>query len=134
MRGNRGRDTQPELRVRRLVHASGLRYRVDTRPVPTLRFRADLVFTRARVAVFIDGCFWHGCPEHYRSAQKNARFWSKKVRENAARDERVTSTLKDAGWEVIRAWEHENPQAVADHIVRVVRARRVDGKASKSST
>lgn len=77
MRGNRRRDTQPELLVRRLVHAAGLRYRVDFAPLPDRRrLRADLVFIRARVAVFVDGCFWHGCPDHHRPAKTNASFWT----------------------------------------------------------
>ncbi len=80
MLGNRSRDTQPELAVRRLVHAAGLRYRVDYAPLrDRLRLRADIVFTRAKVAVFVDGCFWHGCPEHHTGAKTNAEFWSAKV-------------------------------------------------------
>ncbi len=82
MRGNRSRDTAPELVVRRLVHAMGLRYRVHTRPLPGLRRTADLVFTRQRVAVFIDGCFWHGCPEHHRQPGANSAYWSEKVARN----------------------------------------------------
>lgn len=86
MRANRRRDTKPELAVRRLVHAAGLRYRVDIAPLPDQkRLRADLVFTRARVAVFIDGCFWHGCPEHHTVAKTNAAFWSSKVTGNRER-------------------------------------------------
>jgi DNA mismatch endonuclease (patch repair protein) len=123
MRGNRGRDTRPELSVRRLVHAAGLRYRVDARPLASRRFRADMVFRSARVAVFIDGCFWHGCPEHYRSARTNAEFWSRKIEDNIARDRMVTSHLSEEGWTVIRAWEHQNPREVADAVISIVRNR-----------
>lgn len=124
MRANKRRDTLPELRVRRLVHAAGLRYRVDIRPLPDHRFRADLVFSRAKVAVFIDGCFWHGCPDHHRPARRNAQFWSAKVLENRARDERADRALRDAGWAVVRAWEHDEPIEVADQVIDAVRSRR----------
>ncbi|WP_458318468.1 very short patch repair endonuclease [Mycolicibacterium brisbanense] len=125
MRANRRRDTVPELAVRRLVHAAGLRYRVDYPPLAGhRRLRADLVFTRARVAVFIDGCFWHGCPEHHRPARTNAEFWSEKIDGNQQRDARVDGLLKDAGWVVLRFWEHEPPEVVATQIAEEVRSRR----------
>ena len=79
MQSNRGRDTKPELALRRAVHALGLRYRVSVRPLPALRRTADLVFTKAKVAVFMDGCFWHGCPEHHTKAATNSEYWAKKV-------------------------------------------------------
>lgn len=98
MRANRRRDTGAELAVRRPVHAAGLRYRVDFAPLPDhRRLRADLVFTRARVAVFIDGCFWHGCPQHHTVANSNADFGAAKVTGNRARDERVNTVLNAAG-------------------------------------
>lgn len=123
MVANRRRDTQPEMAVRRLVHAGGLRYRVDFAPLPKeKRLRADLVFTRAKVAVFIDGCFWHGCPQHHTVAKRNAEFWAAKVAGNRARDERVTTLLNDAGWTVLRFWEHEDPAGVAARIADAVRA------------
>src|SRR4051812_27525332 len=113
MRSNRGRDTSPELAVRRLVHAQGLRYRVNARPEPNLRRTADMVFRRARVAVFIDGCFWHGCPEHHTVAKSNATYWAEKVTANRARDLETTAALTAAGWLVLRVWEHEEPKAAA---------------------
>src|SRR4051812_383393 len=82
MRANRRRDTAPEMAVRRLVHAAGLRYLVDARPLVGLNRRADLVFTRVKVAVFIDGCYWHGCPEHGTAAKTNAAYWSSKISGN----------------------------------------------------
>lgn len=125
MRANRRRDTQPELAVRRLVHAAGLRYRVDFAPLPgDRRLRADLVFTRAKVATFVDGCFWHGCPQHHTVAKTNADFWAAKVAGNRDRDERVNALLVDAGWTVLRFWEHEDPSTVAAAIVEAVRVRR----------
>ncbi|MBN7457369.1 very short patch repair endonuclease [Mycobacteroides abscessus subsp. abscessus] len=121
MLSNRRRDTKPELAVRRLVHGMGMRYRVDYAPLPTnKRSRADLVFTRRKVAVFIDGCFWHGCPQHHTVAATNADYWAAKVRENRARDERTNRTLVEAGWTVLRFWEHEYPVTVAEAIRETV--------------
>ncbi|WP_078321678.1 very short patch repair endonuclease [Mycobacteroides chelonae] len=125
MRANRRRDTKPELAVRKLVHAAGLRYRVDHPPLDShRRHRADLVFTRAKVAVFIDGCYWHGCPEHHRQPAANSDYWASKVAGNRDRDVRVTALLTEAGWTVLRFWEHEDPAVVAAAIVEAVRARR----------
>ncbi len=121
MQGNRSRDTKPELRLRSILHARGLRYRVAARPIPGVRRTADVVFTRARVAVFVDGCFWHGCPEHYRRPGSNVGYWDAKVERNMARDREVEALLADAGWTVVRAWEHEDPAVVADRVERLVR-------------
>lgn len=122
MQANRSRDTGPEITIRRLLHAKGMRYRVDVRPEPTLRRRADIVFTKQRVAVFIDGCFWHGCPIHGRTAFKhNVNYWPAKIASNRARDLQTTELLEAAGWQVFRFWEHEDAQEVADCIVRAVR-------------
>jgi DNA mismatch endonuclease (patch repair protein) len=120
MRANKGRDTRPERAVRSAVHALGLRYRVGVRPVPGVRRTADLVFTRAKVAVFVDGCFWHGCPEHYRPAKRNTEFWATKIDGNIARDADTDARLKLAGWRVVRVWEHEQPAVVAAQIRAVV--------------
>jgi DNA mismatch endonuclease, patch repair protein len=120
MRGNRGRDTRPERAIRSAVHALGLRYRVGIRPVPQLRRTADIVFTRTKVAVFIDGCFWHGCPEHYRPARLNANFWNEKIKGNMARDIDTDTRLAEWGWRVVRAWEHESPIVVAERIRAIV--------------
>ncbi|MDF3141599.1 MULTISPECIES: very short patch repair endonuclease [unclassified Streptomyces] len=124
MQAVRSRDTKPELLVRRLVHASGLRYRVAARPVPDLRRTADMVFRPAKVAVFIDGCYWHGCPEHYVSPKTNPGYWSDKVARNVARDRDTDRQLENAGWLVLRYWEHASAQASAAEIIQVVRTRR----------
>jgi DNA mismatch endonuclease (patch repair protein) len=117
MQANRRRDTEPELAVRRLLHAHGRRFRVDLYPEPALRRRADIVFTRQRVAVFIDGCFWHGCPEHgRRTFGANADYWPGKIAGNIARDSDTNGRLSDAGWRVMRFWEHERPDAVVSVI------------------
>jgi DNA mismatch endonuclease (patch repair protein) len=116
MQGNRSRDTAPELAVRKLVHAMGLRYRVNARPLPTLRRTADLVFTRARLAVFIDGCFWHGCPDHHRLPSANADYWTAKVARNRERDAATDDALKVAGWTALRFWAHEEPGEIAEAV------------------
>lgn len=132
MKGNRRRDTKPELAVRRLVHAAGLRYRVDARPLPDVNRRADLLFTRAKVAVFIDGCFWHGCPEHHTVAKSNAEYWAQKVERNRERDRHTDQALQSHGWAVLRAWEHEVPDDVAERVIDVVRARRAGALSQRS--
>jgi len=125
MRGNRRRDTGPELRIRKLLHAQGLRYRVDLPiRVPNARIvRPDVVFTRVQLAVFIDGCFWHGCVEHKGRPKTNAHYWGPKITRNVERDRYQTEALTNAGWTVLRFWEHETPATVAGEIARVYAAR-----------
>jgi DNA mismatch endonuclease (patch repair protein) len=123
MRGNRGRDTGPERRLRSLLHSNGLRYRVSTRPLPHLRRTADIVFPRARIAVFVDGCYWHGCPEHYRPASKHSDFWTTKIADNKRRDAETNRALADEGWTVVRCWEHEAPEAAADRVIEALNAQ-----------
>jgi DNA mismatch endonuclease (patch repair protein) len=115
------RDTLPELAVRRALHRRGLRYRVDVRPDPAIRRRADVVFMRARVAVFIDGCYWHGCPTHCRPSGRNVDWWRGKIDSNRRRDAGTDAMLAETGWTVIRAWAHDDPESVADSVERVVR-------------
>jgi DNA mismatch endonuclease (patch repair protein) len=123
MLANRHRDTGPELRVRRAVHAMGLRYRVAARPLKAVRRSADLVFTRAHVAVFIDGCFWHGCPDHFKLPSTNTEYWTTKIEGNTARDRQTDRLLADAGWIVVRIWEHEVAAEAATQIAGNVRER-----------
>ncbi|MEU4397822.1 very short patch repair endonuclease [Micromonospora orduensis] len=120
MRGNRSRDTRPELALRSAVHARGLRYRVGARPIPELRRTADLVFAGPKVAVFLDGCFWHGCPQHYRPSTRNGEFWLDKVSENRERDKATDLVLREAGWNVVRVWEHEDPKEAAQRVETAV--------------
>ncbi|WP_226963597.1 very short patch repair endonuclease [Nostocoides sp. F2B08] len=120
MRGNRRRDTRPELAVRRAVHALGLRYRVDARPLADLNRRADLVFPRAKVAVFVDGCYWHGCPVHGTVAQTNAAYWDQKIRRNRERDLETDTVLAERGWTSLRVWEHELPAEAATRVFSAV--------------
>ena len=121
MRANRGKDTGPELRLRSLLHRDGLRYRVGVRPLPEVRRTADVVFAKAKIAIFVDGCFWHGCPDHHRPSTKNADFWRAKIDNNRARDAETDQLLTAADWTVIRVWEHDDPEQAADTIIRAVR-------------
>ncbi|MFG2420446.1 very short patch repair endonuclease [Streptomyces sp. NPDC048448] len=107
------KDTNAELVVRRLLHAAGLRYRVEY-PVPGMaRRRIDVAFTRAKVAVLIDGCFWHGCPQHATRPKANAEWWRTKLDRNMARDVETTEHLIAQGWTVLRFWEHVPAEEVA---------------------
>ncbi|MFH8223026.1 very short patch repair endonuclease [Streptomyces sp. NPDC018057] len=118
------KDTAAELLVRRLLHAAGLRYRVEY-PVPGMaRRRIDVAFTSVKVAVLIDGCFWHGCPEHATQPKANAQWWRQKLDRNMARDAETTDHLVAAGWEVLRFWEHEPAPDVALRIAAAVERRR----------
>ncbi|MEV0401944.1 very short patch repair endonuclease [Actinoallomurus sp. NPDC050550] len=123
MQSNKGRDTRPELALRRAAHALGLRYRVSVRPLPSVRRTADLVFTRAKIAVFLDGCFWHGCPEHHTVSKTNADYWAEKVVRNRERDLETDRLLAEAGWRVLRVWEHEDPAEAAVRVAELVRRR-----------
>ena len=120
MRSNRRRDTRPELLVRRALFATGLRFRVDFAPGSNRRRRADIVFTRTRLAVFIDGCFWHGCPIHGTSPKLNADYWTPKLARNIERDRDTDQELRGDGWTVARYWEHEAPLSVAEEIRSLV--------------
>lgn len=116
LRSTRRRDTGPELALRALLHSRGLRYRVDFAPVSGVRRRADVVFSGARVAVFVDGCFWHGCPEHATWPKANADWWRGKILMNKQRDADTDRRFAAAGWKVVRVWEHEPPGKAADRV------------------
>ncbi|MGY5049936.1 very short patch repair endonuclease [Streptomyces sp. 900105755] len=121
------KDTEAELAVRRLLHAAGLRYRVEY-PVPGMpRRRIDVAFTRAKVAVLIDGCFWHGCPQHATHPKANAEWWRRKLDRNMARDRETTEQLIAEGWMVLRFWEHEAPEEVVVRVVAALERRRAEG-------
>ncbi|MEQ4300425.1 very short patch repair endonuclease [Plantactinospora sp. B6F1] len=124
MRSNKGRDTGPELRLRSALHRRGLRFRVNYRPESDLRRTGDIVFTRARVVVFVDGCFWHGCPAHYTAAKRNAEFWADKIASNRARDNSTDESLIKRGWSVVRIWEHEKLEEAVMRVIALVSPRR----------
>ena len=113
-------DTAPEMALRRELHRRGLRYRVNMAPLAGRR-RADVIFPRVKVAVFVDGCFWHRCPDHGLDPKHNSGWWRDKLDRNVARDREVDAQLRSAGWTVIRIWEHEDPERAADGIEALVR-------------
>lgn len=121
MKATRQRDTAAEVALRRELHRRGHRYRVDIAPISGLRRRADVVFTRSRVAVYVDGCFWHRCPEHATDPKSNASWWSQKLQENVRRDRDTDERLQQAGWTVVRIWEHMSPRDGADAVERAIR-------------
>ncbi|WP_191133925.1 very short patch repair endonuclease [Streptomyces sp. col6] len=114
------RDTAPEVAVRKLLHASGYRYRLNERVPHMSRRTIDIAFIRAKVAVFLDGCFWHGCPEHATQPKSNAEWWRQKLDRNMARDAETTAHLVAEGWTVLRFWEHQAPVQVAEEVAEVV--------------
>jgi DNA mismatch endonuclease (patch repair protein) len=122
MKSNRGKDTKLELRVRRGLHARGLRYRLQRKVPGANRRTIDIAFPRQKVAVFIDGCFWHGCPVHHTVSKTNPEFWSAKVARNRARDRETDGLLAEAGWIVARFWEHQSTEEIVDTITSLVRA------------
>lgn len=125
------RDTVPELAVRRVLHSAGLRYRVAY-PIPGQRRRTiDIAFTRAQLAVFIDGCFWHGCPEHGTAPKVNSAWWQGKISANQARDRDTDRLLRELGWTTLRYWEHEDAYTCAQDIGR--RLRTLEGASSSLS-
>lgn len=115
------------MALRHELHSRGLRYRVNVGNLPG---RPDIALTRARIAVFVDGCFWHGCPEHAVAPKANANWWRSKLDANVARDRRNDATLRESGWVVVRAWEHEDPVLVADGIERLWRDRLEERKST----
>ncbi len=120
----RGRDTRPEVRVRSALHRLGYRFRVCMRPLPELRRSADIVFPRIKLAVFIDGCFWHGCPEHYSRPRTNVSYWTDKIAGNVTRDHDTNIQLRNAGWHVLRIWEHIEPADAARAVAAAVDQQR----------
>jgi DNA mismatch endonuclease (patch repair protein) len=120
MRANRRSDTKPEIALRRALHARGYRYRKDFRLDlgGGVRVRPDIVFTARKIAVFVDGCFWHVCPEHGREPTSNEWYWTPKLRRNVDRDRAADAALKAAGWGVVRLWEHEPLPSAVNTVVQ----------------
>lgn len=117
----RGRDTGPEIRLRKRLWKQGYRYRINH---PALPGKPDLAFMGSRLAVFVDGCFWHGCPLHCTQPKTNAEFWRRKIKRNIQRDREVDAQLAALGWRVLRIWEHEVEEDVDDAAERVIKALR----------
>jgi len=120
MRSNRGRDTGPEMALRRELFRRGLRYRVGLAPLPGWHRTIDIAFTGVKIAVMVDGCFWHGCPEHRTAPKNHSEYWEAKIQENSARDGSTNELLKAAGWQVIRLWEHETVARMASIVEAAV--------------
>ena len=115
----RGKNTSPELKLRKMLWESGIRgYRVHYK----LPGKPDIVFTRKKVVVFVDGCFWHKCPVCFRPPETNAEFWNEKLQKNVERDLKVTKELEDLGWTVLRFWEHEVKKTPEDVVARILLA------------
>lgn len=128
MQGNRRTDTKPEVELRSLLHRRGLRFRKDhPLQLSDINVRPDVVFRGPRVAIFIDGCYWHGCTKHKALPKTNTEFWARKIATNSERDRLVDRALMDAGWHVLRFWEHDDLSEICDAIEGVVRARRAVG-------
>lgn len=132
MRANRGRDTGPEVTLRSALHARGLRFRKNHRLDlgDGRRVRPDVVFPGVRLAVFVDGCFWHGCRDHRSLPASNASFWKTKIEGTQERDRKQTAWLQEAGWKVMRIWEHDVPQPAVQAIVDLVDELRNVGRLS----
>ena len=128
MRANRRKDTKPELALRRALHAQGYRYRKDYRlELAGARVRPDIAFTARRVAVFVDGCFWHCCPEHGSQPANNTWYWAPKLARNVERDRTADGALTAAGWNVVRVWEHESLEAAVAAVVTALAAAGLPG-------
>jgi DNA mismatch endonuclease, patch repair protein len=126
MQAAKPRDTAPEKALRTVLHKKGLRFRLQVKPIETLNRTVDVVFPSVKVAVFVDGCFWHGCPIHGTQPKANAQFWQAKIQRNRERDVDTSLQLKKAGWRVVRIWEHDNPESAAQRIYNIVRRRQRD--------
>lgn len=124
MQGVRQKNTSAEWALRRELHARGVRYRVQVPVLTKPRRVADVAFSALRVAVFVDGCFWHGCPQHATWPKQNAAFWRAKIEANIARDDDTNERLRAEGWKVIRVWAHEEPKIAAGRIAQVLESRR----------
>lgn len=120
----RQRGTDIELELRKALYASGLRYRLQAPLLSKPRRVADIAFLGPRVAVFVDGCFWHGCPLHATWPKENADFWRAKIEANCARDADTDRRLRELGWEVVRIWAHESPADSARHVSKIVETRK----------
>jgi DNA mismatch endonuclease (patch repair protein) len=122
MQQNRPRDTSIEVHLRSALHRAGLRFFKHRRPLPGLRCEPDILFPGARLAVFVDGCFWHCCPDHGTVPKANGEWWRTKLEANQVRDERNNDALRAAGWTVLRVWEHQPVHEVVDEIRRLIGA------------
>ena len=122
------RDTGPEVALRKLLFAAGLRYRINFRVPQAPRRTIDVAFPKWKVAVFVDGCFWHGCPEHCVPPKNNALWWAKKLDANRNRDAGTNALLRAQGWRVLRLWEHLEPNEMADRVATALQENRLSDR------
>jgi DNA mismatch endonuclease (patch repair protein) len=127
MKSQRQRDTAAETALRSLLHRRGLRFRVHY-ALPNLRRRADIAFPRQRIAVFVDGCFWHGCPQHGTWPKQNADWWRAKIEANRRRDADTDARLAAAGWLSVRVWEHDEPAEAVERVADIIRVRHANAR------
>lgn len=132
MQSNKSRDTRPEIAVRSALHREGLRFRKNVRPVPQLRCTADVVFAAARVAVFVDGCFWHACTIHGSLPRTNREWWRSKLNATRERDRLNSEVLRNAGWHVVRVWEHDDIPSVVSTVRTALASHSSVGRSSPS--
>lgn len=126
--------TSAEVAVRRELYRNGLRYRVDYEVLKKPRRVADVAFPGLKIAIFVDGCFWHGCPKHGTWPKQNAEFWRQKIEKNRLRDADTNSKLVDIGWTVLRFWEHLSPVEAAEaamETVLIAKSKRCASQASQ---
>ncbi|HZU16238.1 MAG TPA: very short patch repair endonuclease [Candidatus Dormibacteraeota bacterium] len=123
MQATRRRDTPPELAIRSRLENLGLAFAADRSPIPGTRRRADFVFPEAKVAIYVDGCFWHGCPEHGTFPKRNSDWWREKIERNRERDADTNRLLTEQGWMVVRIWEHEAPERAVEAILEAIYGR-----------
>ncbi len=126
LRLQKSRNTLCELALRSRLHRLGLRFRVHRKLLPDTQRTADVVFGPLKIAVFVDGCFWHGCRRHIGWPKSNIDWWKQKIDRNRKRDKDTDRRLKQAGWTVIRVWEHDDPSLVASHVLKIIRHRKYD--------
>ncbi len=126
MLANRNRNTGPELALRHELFRLGFRYRIHYSPLASRRWKVDVAFPRHRLAVFIDGCFWHGCPQHHALPKSNVEFWRSKVLGNVGRDRKLDAMLSEQGWKVLRVWEHDDPEAAARLVASILSSSYVE--------
>lgn len=116
MAATRGANNRAERTIRSALHRQGLRFRIQQKLIPGTNRKVDIVFPRARLAVFVDGCFWHDCPIHGSQPKSNVEWWRRKLRQNVERDQDTNERLRALGWRVIRIWEHEDPEVATERI------------------
>jgi DNA mismatch endonuclease (patch repair protein) len=128
MKANRKTGTRPEARIRSLLHRQGYRFRKNSLvQTAGLRVHPDIIFTRRKLAIFIDGCFWHCCPDHGTQPRANSSYWSPKLARNIERDGQVSRGLRDVGWNVLRIWEHEPAEHAVELIVGALESKKTNG-------